>query len=225
MSNWSPCTNTHTSTMMDCVPSPSPLTHSPAHSFPCLSLGEEFYKEAIEHCRSYNARLCAERSMRLPFLDSQTGVAQSNCYIWMEKNHRGPGVCVSYLRSIKCLVESKAHLCVCLPNLVLHKWFSPVICPVACFLPLLCLFLSLFPSSVISFSTFPGLPHLTPQLFFTFPKGCFLISFSFFVTSVCFGSESDTPVGKDMPLAPTIPERRIVCVSVYVQECVDILTL
>uniref|UniRef100_A0AAY5KRG7 PHD-type domain-containing protein n=1 Tax=Esox lucius TaxID=8010 RepID=A0AAY5KRG7_ESOLU len=56
------------------------------------SLGEEFYREAIEHCRSYNARLCAERSMRLPFLDSQTGVAQSNCYIWMEKNHRGPGL-------------------------------------------------------------------------------------------------------------------------------------
>uniref|UniRef100_A0A8C7VKD8 DPF1-3 N-terminal domain-containing protein n=1 Tax=Oncorhynchus mykiss TaxID=8022 RepID=A0A8C7VKD8_ONCMY len=55
-------------------------------------LGEEFYREAIEHCRSYNARLCAERSMRLPFLDSQTGVAQSNCYIWMEKNHRGPGL-------------------------------------------------------------------------------------------------------------------------------------
>lgn len=58
------------------------------------SLGEEFYREAIEHCRSYNARLCAERSMRLPFLDSQTGVAQSNCYIWMEKNHRGPGECM-----------------------------------------------------------------------------------------------------------------------------------
>ncbi|MBN3310368.1 DPF1 protein, partial [Amia calva] len=30
--------------------------------------------------------------MRLPFLDSQTGVAQSNCYIWMEKTHRGPGL-------------------------------------------------------------------------------------------------------------------------------------
>ncbi|XP_058051640.1 zinc finger protein neuro-d4 isoform X10 [Ahaetulla prasina] len=54
-------------------------------------LGEDFYREAIEHCRSYNARLCAERSMRLPFLDSQTGVAQNNCYIWMEKTHRGPG--------------------------------------------------------------------------------------------------------------------------------------
>ncbi|XP_039624054.1 zinc finger protein neuro-d4 isoform X1 [Erpetoichthys calabaricus] len=56
------------------------------------SLGEEFYREAIEHCRSYNTRLCAERSMRLPFLDSQTGVAQNNCYIWMEKTHRGPGL-------------------------------------------------------------------------------------------------------------------------------------
>uniref|UniRef100_A0A3B4W8Y0 Double PHD fingers 3 n=1 Tax=Seriola lalandi dorsalis TaxID=1841481 RepID=A0A3B4W8Y0_SERLL len=50
-----------------------------------------FYKEAIEHCRSYNARLCAERSVRMPFLDSQTGVAQNNCYIWMEKRHRQPG--------------------------------------------------------------------------------------------------------------------------------------
>lgn len=28
----------------------------------------------------------------MPFLDSQTGVAQSNCYIWMEKRHRSAGV-------------------------------------------------------------------------------------------------------------------------------------
>nr|XP_014346595.1 PREDICTED: zinc finger protein DPF3 isoform X1 [Latimeria chalumnae] len=59
---------------------------------PLKALGDQFYKEAIEHCRSYNARLCAERSIRLPFLDSQTGVAQNNCYIWMEKRHRGPGL-------------------------------------------------------------------------------------------------------------------------------------
>uniref|UniRef100_A0A674D676 Zinc finger protein DPF3-like n=1 Tax=Salmo trutta TaxID=8032 RepID=A0A674D676_SALTR len=51
-----------------------------------------FYREAIEHCRSYNARLCAERSVRMPFLDNQTGVAQNNCYIWMEQRHREPGV-------------------------------------------------------------------------------------------------------------------------------------
>nr|XP_033807899.1 zinc finger protein DPF3 isoform X2 [Geotrypetes seraphini] len=59
---------------------------------PLKTLGDQFYKEAIEHCRSYNSRLCAERSVRLPFLDSQTGVAQNNCYIWMEKRHRGPGL-------------------------------------------------------------------------------------------------------------------------------------
>lgn len=59
--------------------------------FPEFRLGDQFYKEAIEHCRSYNARLCAERSVRMPFLDSQTGVAQNNCYIWMEKRHRRPG--------------------------------------------------------------------------------------------------------------------------------------
>lgn len=67
------------------VPGPHPPSLSPAR------LGDQFYKEAIEHCRSYNSRLCAERSVRLPFLDSQTGVAQNNCYIWMEKRHRGPG--------------------------------------------------------------------------------------------------------------------------------------
>ncbi|XP_055792338.1 zinc finger protein ubi-d4-like [Salvelinus fontinalis] len=55
-------------------------------------LGEQCYRDAMEQCHNYNARLCAERSVRMPFLDSQTGVAQSNCYIWMEKRHRGPGV-------------------------------------------------------------------------------------------------------------------------------------
>ncbi|KAI1897292.1 hypothetical protein AGOR_G00081820 [Albula goreensis] len=59
---------------------------------PLKALGDQFYREAIEHCRSYNARLCAERSVRMPFLDSQTGVAQNNCYIWMEQRHRGPGM-------------------------------------------------------------------------------------------------------------------------------------
>uniref|UniRef100_M4ADE4 Double PHD fingers 2 n=1 Tax=Xiphophorus maculatus TaxID=8083 RepID=M4ADE4_XIPMA len=55
-------------------------------------LGEQYYRDALEQCHNYNARLCAERSVRMPFLDSQTGVAQSNCYIWMEKRHRGPGM-------------------------------------------------------------------------------------------------------------------------------------
>ncbi|XP_053908865.1 zinc finger protein neuro-d4 isoform X2 [Cuculus canorus] len=66
---------------------------------PLKCLGEEFYREALEHCRSYNARLCAERSLRLPFLDAQTGVAQNNCYIWMESAHRRPGLAPGQLYS------------------------------------------------------------------------------------------------------------------------------
>uniref|UniRef100_A0A7N4UYC5 DPF1-3 N-terminal domain-containing protein n=1 Tax=Sarcophilus harrisii TaxID=9305 RepID=A0A7N4UYC5_SARHA len=54
-------------------------------------LSERHYREAIEECHSYNARLCAERHQRLPFLDAQTGVAQTDSSIWMEKHHRGPG--------------------------------------------------------------------------------------------------------------------------------------
>ncbi|NXN86520.1 REQU protein, partial [Bombycilla garrulus] len=59
-------------------------------------LGEQYYRDAMEQCHSYNARLCAERSVRLPFLDSQTGVAQSNCYIWMEKRRLAAGQLYSY---------------------------------------------------------------------------------------------------------------------------------
>uniref|UniRef100_A0A8C7A389 DPF1-3 N-terminal domain-containing protein n=1 Tax=Nothoprocta perdicaria TaxID=30464 RepID=A0A8C7A389_NOTPE len=70
----------------------------PTHSVGRCSEGE-FYRAALEHCRSYNARLCAERSLRLPFLDAQTGVAQGNCYIWMEKTHRGPGLSPGQLYS------------------------------------------------------------------------------------------------------------------------------
>ncbi|NXE57731.1 REQU protein, partial [Casuarius casuarius] len=66
---------------------------------PPRSLGEQYYRDAMEQCHNYNARLCAERSVRLPFLDSQTGVAQSNCYIWMEKRHRGPGLAAGQLYS------------------------------------------------------------------------------------------------------------------------------
>ncbi|XP_003214242.3 zinc finger protein ubi-d4-like, partial [Meleagris gallopavo] len=70
---------------------------TPSHCPP--SLGEQYYRDAMEQCHNYNARLCAERSVRLPFLDSQTGVAQSNCYIWMEKRHRGPGLAAGQLYS------------------------------------------------------------------------------------------------------------------------------
>ena len=53
---------------------------------------EQFYKEALENAASFNTRLMNERKMRLPFLDSHTGIAQNNSYLWMQKRHRGPGL-------------------------------------------------------------------------------------------------------------------------------------
>lgn len=89
-----------------CVVPPDPSAHHPrepetlTRRYPSGRLGDQFYKDAIEQCRSYNARLCAERSVRLPFLDSQTGVAQNNCYIWMEQHHRSPGT-RAHTRTVK----------------------------------------------------------------------------------------------------------------------------
>lgn len=68
-----------------------------SHQLLGVRMGEQYYKDAMEQCHSYNARLCAERSILMPFLDSQTGVAQSNCYIWMEKRHRSAGLKCFYL--------------------------------------------------------------------------------------------------------------------------------
>lgn len=82
---------------------PTPPPREPetlTRRYPSGRLGDQFYKDAIEQCRSYNARLCAERSVRLPFLDSQTGVAQNNCYIWMEQHHRSPGT-RAHTRTVK----------------------------------------------------------------------------------------------------------------------------
>ena len=54
-------------------------------------MNEQYYKECVEQAANYNARLAAERRMRLPFLDSQTGVAQNHSQLWMPYRYRGPG--------------------------------------------------------------------------------------------------------------------------------------
>lgn len=150
--------------------------------------------------------------MRLPFLDSQTGVAQSNCYIWMEKNHRGPGLCmcVCVFFSVfptRVLFLFFSYVGVCMPAVVLHKLFSPVAHHASSFLP----------SSALLVSVFPFHASYLSHLNFFPPKGCFLIAFSFSVTSVYFGTESDTPVGDVTPLAPAIPETTHLCACSFVQ--------
>ncbi|XP_045505469.1 zinc finger protein ubi-d4 A-like isoform X1 [Colias croceus] len=54
-------------------------------------LNDPSYKEIIENSSTFNSRLCAERRMRMPFIDTQTGVAQSHSNLFMTKKQRMPG--------------------------------------------------------------------------------------------------------------------------------------
>ncbi|KAH8028538.1 hypothetical protein HPB51_017664 [Rhipicephalus microplus] len=54
-------------------------------------LNEPAYKDATESSSVCNTRLVVERRLRLPFLDAQTGVAQSDCALWMARWQRMPG--------------------------------------------------------------------------------------------------------------------------------------
>ncbi|XP_041362515.1 zinc finger protein ubi-d4-like [Gigantopelta aegis] len=51
----------------------------------------QLYKEAIEQTASFNTRLSIERKLRLPFLDSQTGIAQIHSTLYQPYTHRQPG--------------------------------------------------------------------------------------------------------------------------------------
>ncbi len=46
------------------------------------------YEDAIENSSKFNKNLVKDRKTRLPFLDSQTTVAQSNCSIWPKEYQR-----------------------------------------------------------------------------------------------------------------------------------------
>ncbi|KAJ0171419.1 hypothetical protein K1T71_012969 [Dendrolimus kikuchii] len=54
-------------------------------------LNDPSYKEIIENSSTFNSRLCAERRMRMPFIDTQTGVAQSHSNLFMTRRQRMPG--------------------------------------------------------------------------------------------------------------------------------------
>ncbi|XP_034948505.1 zinc finger protein ubi-d4 A isoform X3 [Chelonus insularis] len=55
-------------------------------------LNDTAYREAIENSSTYNSRLCRERRLRMPFLDSQTGVAQNHSALFMSSRERMPGL-------------------------------------------------------------------------------------------------------------------------------------
>lgn len=65
-------------------------------SLPNLQKIENFmrdssYRETLEVSASFNTRLCLERRMRLPFFDSQTGIAQNHSNLFMTHSKRMPG--------------------------------------------------------------------------------------------------------------------------------------
>ena len=57
------------------------------------------YREAIEESARYNTGIVNERRARQPYLDTLTGVAQSDCFLWMQKTDRMPGQCHGQLYS------------------------------------------------------------------------------------------------------------------------------
>ncbi|XP_078317721.1 zinc finger protein ubi-d4-like isoform X9 [Crassostrea virginica] len=61
--------------------------------------GDTLYKDAIEHTANLNLRMGIERKLRLPFLDSQTGVAQSHTSLWHPYRDRQPGLTYGQLYS------------------------------------------------------------------------------------------------------------------------------
>jgi zinc finger protein ubi-d4 len=46
------------------------------------------YQEALEASSKFNKQICRERQTRIPFIDSQTRVAQTNCLMWYMKYQR-----------------------------------------------------------------------------------------------------------------------------------------
>lgn len=55
-------------------------------------LNDQSYSELIEYSANFNARLCLERRLRMPFLDPQTGVAQKHSNLYFKKSQRLPGL-------------------------------------------------------------------------------------------------------------------------------------
>lgn len=54
-------------------------------------LNDSAYKEILENSETYNTRLCIERRLRMPFLDPQTGVAQTHSMLFVKQKQRMPG--------------------------------------------------------------------------------------------------------------------------------------
>lgn len=90
--------------------------------------GERLYCETTEKAASYNARLCADRKLRLPFLDSQTGVAQNHSSLLMFYRYRRPGIRAGQIYSFPARQWKKKKRNIPLPDMQPSKIGEPESC-------------------------------------------------------------------------------------------------
>jgi len=50
------------------------------------------YTAAMDAVRKWNSQMMTERKLRQPYLDNTTGLAQTNCHLWMSNRLRNPGM-------------------------------------------------------------------------------------------------------------------------------------
>ena len=49
------------------------------------------YDASVESVKQWNSKMMMERKMRQPYLDNTTGLAQTNCHLWISERDRHPG--------------------------------------------------------------------------------------------------------------------------------------
>ena len=57
-----------------------------------VPLCSTFYREAVDNVVTYNAQLVRDAKARLPYVDAQTGIAQSHSYLLQSRLNRKRGV-------------------------------------------------------------------------------------------------------------------------------------
>ena len=70
---------------------PGPFFPPPSTYYLCL-FSSLFYREAVENVVTYNSQLLQDRSRRLPYLDAQTGIAQTTSSLLRSRLERKRGV-------------------------------------------------------------------------------------------------------------------------------------
>lgn len=81
-----------------------------------LKGGDKMYQEAIQATRSFNRRLIWDRKLRVPFIDSQTRVAQGNSMFWLMEYQRR-----DLDEMEECEISNKNHYVYFYPN---RRWLK-----------------------------------------------------------------------------------------------------